>query len=93
MKPETGKGYVITKRQASEKPEEMFLHRNMTYAALRHAGIVHKFLVSLVAYTLRCFINFNFSGRVKESGSQMISAHTKQIFTKKNEAIFRKHLI
>jgi hypothetical protein len=33
LKPETGKGYVITKRQASEKPVQSVLHCNITYIA------------------------------------------------------------
>jgi hypothetical protein len=35
LKPETGKGYVIKNRQASEKPP-VFPHCNISYSALQY---------------------------------------------------------
>jgi hypothetical protein len=43
LKPETGKGYVITKRQASEKPEYSVLHCNITYIASHNAEQIPEF--------------------------------------------------
>jgi hypothetical protein len=34
LKPETGEGYVIKNRQASEKPAEMLVHCDMIYVAM-----------------------------------------------------------
>jgi hypothetical protein len=38
LKPETGKGYVITKRQASEKPAQYVLRCNIKHIAPHNIG-------------------------------------------------------